>query len=97
MAVIELLEQYVWPFGGLQACATLLILQNTQRIFGKNWIEPLGSTIRIIIEIWRAYLEPQDLFIQKSQPLLSLMNLFKMKKDQNLLHSQFELKKISLQ
>ena len=26
------LEQYVWPF--LQACATLLILLNTQRISG---------------------------------------------------------------
>ena len=94
MIVIDLMEQYVRPF--LQACATLLILQNTQRMSGQNWIEPLGSKMRIIIEIWRAHLEPKDLFIKNSQPLLSLMNFFKMKKKQNILHSQFELNKVSL-
>ena len=36
---------------------------------------------------------PQYFFIQKSRPLLSLMNLFKTKKKQNFLHNQFELKK----
>ena len=63
--VIEILEQHVWDF--LQACATLLILLNTQRISGKNWIEPLASTMRIIIEIWRAHPAPQGFFIQKSR------------------------------
>ena len=43
MIVMDILEQYVWPFGVLQACATLLILQNTQRISGQNWIEPFGK------------------------------------------------------
>ena len=47
MTVIELLEQYVGPF--LQACATLFILLITQRISGQIWIEPLASTMRIII------------------------------------------------
>ena len=28
-------EQYVCPF--LLACATVLVLLNTQRIYGKNW------------------------------------------------------------
>ena len=92
--VIDLLEQYVGPF--LQACATLLILLNTQSIYGKNWIDTLVSTMRIIIAIWRAHPSPQDLFIQNSRPLLSLMNLFKMKKNHNLPHNQFKLKKVSL-
>ena len=95
MMQIEILERYVWPF--LQYFSTLLILLNTQRIFGQNWIEPLGRKMRIIIEIWRAHLEPQDLFIQNYWPLLSLMNLFKIKKKQNLPHSQFELNKVSLE
>ena len=47
--VIDLLEQYVGPF--LQACATLLILLNTQRISRKNWTETLESTMRMIIKI----------------------------------------------
>ena len=34
---------------------------------------------------------------QKYQPPLSLMKLFKMKKKQKLLHSQFELKTVSMQ
>ena len=51
--VIDILEQYFYPF--LQACTTLLILLNTQRIPGQNWIEPLESTMRIILAIWRAH------------------------------------------
>ena len=77
-----ILEQYVWPF--LQSCTTLLILVNTQRISGQNWIEPLESTTRIIIEIWREHPTPHEFFIQKSQPLLSPMKLFKIKKKKNL-------------
>ena len=46
-------------------------------------IEPLGSTIRIIIEIWREHSEPQEFFIQKYHPILSLMKLFKMKQKQS--------------
>ena len=84
-------------FWDLLACATLLILLNIQRIFGKNWIEPLESTMRIFIAIWGAHSEPQEFFIQNSRPLLSLMKLFKFKKKQNLPHSQFELKKVSLE
>ena len=78
MTVIDIMEQCARPF--LQACATLLILQNTQKISGQNWIEPLGSKMRIFIEIWREHSEPQDLSTQNSQPLLSLMKFFKMKK-----------------
>ena len=63
MTVIELLEQYVWPF--LQACATLLILLNKQRISGQNWTKPLASTMRIIIALWRLHPEPQEFFTQK--------------------------------
>ena len=95
MTVLELLEEYVRPF--LQACATLFILLNTQRISTQNWIKPLERTMRIIIEIWRAQPAPQELFIQNSHPLLSLIKLFKMKKKQNLPHSQFKLKKVSLE
>ena len=91
MTVIEIFEQYVWPF--LLDCATLLVLLNTQRISGQNWTEPLTSIMRIIIALWKSHLAPQEFFTQKYQPLLSLMKLFKMKKKQNLLHSQFELKK----
>ena len=40
------------------------------------WIESLGSTVRIVILEWRAHSEPQELFTQKSQSLLSLMKLF---------------------
>ena len=72
-----------------------LILLNTQRISGQNWIEPLERTMRIIIEIWRSHPTPQEFFIQKSRPLLSLMKLFKMKNKHNLIHNQFELKKVS--
>ena len=79
------------------SCTTLLILLNTQRISGQNWIEPLASTMRIIIALWSAHPAPQEFLIQKSRPLLSLMKLFKMKKKKNLLHSQFEWKKVSLQ
>ena len=93
--VIDILEEYVFMF--LLACTSLLILQNTQWIAGQNWIEPSGSTMRIIIEIWGAHSEQQDLFIQNSHPLLSLMNFFKMKKKHNLPHSQFKLKKVSLE
>ena len=50
----------------------------------------------IFIEIWGEHSEPKEFFTQKYWPLLSLMKLFKMKKKQNLLHSQFELKKVSL-
>ena len=88
--VRDILEQYVWPFH--QACSNFLNLLNTQRIYGNNWTEPLESTMRIIIVLWRLQPTPQELFSQKSQPLLSLMKLFKMKKKRNLLHSQFELK-----
>ena len=93
--MIELLEVYVWPF--LQACATLMFLLNTQRIFRQNWIEPLASTMRIIIEIWRVKPKPQDLFIQNHFPLLSLMSLINMNKVHNIPHNQFELKKVSLE
>ena len=54
----------------------------------------MGSTMRIFIAIWGAHSEPQELFIQKYRPLFSPMNLFKMKKKQNLPHNQFELKKV---
>ena len=94
--VIELMEKYVGLF--LEAFLyTLLSLQNTQRICEQNWIEPLGSTMRIFIEIWGAHSEPKEFFTQNSWTLLSLMKLFKMKKKQNLPHSQFELKKVSLE
>ena len=73
MTVIEPLEQYVWPF--LLACTTLLILLNTQRISGQYWTEPLASTMRIIIVLWRSQPAPQDFFTQNSQPLLSLMKV----------------------
>ena len=56
-----------------------------------------GKHNGIIIALWISHPAPQELFTQKSQPLLSLMNLFKMKKKQNLPHSQFELKKVSLE
>ena len=61
------------------------------------WIEYLGSTMWIVIAIWGAHSEPQEFFTQNSQPRLSLMKLFKMKKTQNLPHSQFKLKKVSLE
>ena len=61
------------------------------------WIESLGSTMWIVIAIWGAHSEPQEFFTQNSWPLLSLMKLFKMKKKQNLPHSQFEFKKVSLE
>ena len=93
--VIELLEQYVWPF--LLACATLLVLLNTHRISGQNSTEPLTSTMRIIIVLWRSQPAPQEFFTQNTYPILSLIKLFKMKKKQNLLHNQFELKKVSLE
>ena len=95
MMVIEILEQYLWPF--LQACTTLLNLLNTQRISGQNWIEPLSSTMRIIIAIWREHPTSQELFIQNYRHKFYLMKLFKMNKKQNLPHSQFELEKISLE
>ena len=60
-------------------------------------LEPLASTMRIIIALWRSHPAPQDFFTKKFQPLLSLMKLFKMKMKQNLLHIQFELKKVSMQ
>ena len=41
MTVIDLLEQYVWPF--LLACATLLVLLNTQRISGKKMEKTFGK------------------------------------------------------
>ena len=63
MMVIEILEQYVWPF--LLACATLLVLLNTQRISGQNWTEPLVSTMRIIIALWILNPAPQYFFTQK--------------------------------
>ena len=94
MTVIDPLEQYVCPF--LLACATLLVLLNTQRISGQNWTKPLARTIRIIIVLWRLHPAPQEFFTQNSQPLLSLMKLFKMKMKQNLLHIQFELQKVSM-
>ena len=47
--------------------------------------------MRIIKEIWISHPAPQELFIQKYQPILSPMNLFKMKKKQNLPHSQLEI------
>ena len=75
----------------------LIGFANTQRISGKNWKEPLASTMRIIIALWRSHPAPQELFAQKSQPLLSLMKLFKMKKKLNLPHNQFESKKVSLE
>ena len=78
MTVIDILEKYVWPF--LLACTTLLlVLLNTQRKSRQNWIEPLASTMRIIIVLWRSHPVPQEFFNQKSRPLLSLMKLFKMK------------------
>ena len=80
----------------LQSCATLLILLNTQRISGQNWIEPLASIMRIIIEIWRAHPTSQELFIKNYWPLFSLMKFFKMTKMHNIQHIQFELKKVSL-
>ena len=95
MTVIEILEQYVWHF--LQSCATLSIMLNTQSISGQNWIEPLASTMRIILAIWRAHPVPQELFIQNYRPLFSLMNFFKMKKKHNPQHNQFELKAVSLE
>ena len=44
------------------------------------------------IALWREHPTPQDFLIQNYQHILSLMNLFKMVKKQNLLHSQFKLK-----
>ena len=46
--------------------------------------------------LWRLQPAPQEFFTQNSQALLSLMKLFKMKMKQNLLHIQFELKKVSM-
>ena len=77
MTVIDILEQHVWPF--LLACATLLVLLNTQRISGRNWTKPLERTMRIIIALWRSHTAPQEFFTQNYWPLLSLMKLFKMK------------------
>ena len=94
MMVMDILEQYVYPF--LQACATLLIPLNTERISEHNWIEALESIMRIILEIWIAHLAPQELFLQNSRPLFSLMIFFNIKK-KNLYHNQFELKKVSLE
>ena len=58
--------------------------------------EPLASTMRIIIVLWRSQPAPQEFFTQNTQPLLSLMKLFRMKMKQNLLHIQFELNKVSM-
>ena len=57
----------------------------------------LGKQMRIIIALWRSHAAPQEFFTQNSHPLLCVMKFFKMKKKQNLLHSQFELKKVSWQ
>ena len=67
MKVIDLLDQYVYPF--LLACATLLVLLNTQKIYGQNWTEPLESTMRIIITLWRSHITPQEFFTQYYHPL----------------------------
>ena len=75
----------------------LLIMFNTQRISGHNWIEPLASTMRIIIAISIGHPTPKELFIQKNHPLFSMMKFFKMKKNQNIQHSQFKMKKVSLE
>ena len=42
-----------------QACTTLLILLNTQRIYGQHWIEFWESTMRILLAMWRVPLAPQ--------------------------------------
>ena len=56
--VIELMEQYVWPFGGLQACATLMILQNllnwAHRSVDKHTTHKIDHTIYSAIEEWNS-------------------------------------------